>query len=245
MWAALLLQIGLGACAAEEKSVTADPDAQVVTTAEAGAEASVDAANVTPDTGPPPLTSKYTRPVLFITEQYQAGLSCDSLCGKQKGRCADASSTSAKPGDPRDCFGQSPYYIPRAWYAAGNNQTSESLECDDKAEAQIKSGLWGTTVYDFLQLDCCCMLRETQWLANDVENPKSCDEVCQARGLECGTHDLCRDVPSLCSKSFPEFPVQSIARYGPDEKGVGKETYPTCGAVPPKLRLQSHKCVCL
>ena len=119
------------------------------------------------------------------------------------------------------------------------------LECNEGAKAQIKSGLWGTTVYDFLQLDCCCLLRETQWLANDVKDPRSCDEVCQARGLECGSHDRCRDIPSLCSKSFPKFMVQSIAIYGPDAKGVGKQTYPTCDKVPGKVRLESHRCVCL
>jgi hypothetical protein len=239
------LLIGFGACGAE-KADTTEPDSQVTTTADTGPgpEASVDGGVEVPaDTGPPPLSSKYTRATLFITEQYKTGLSCESLCNGQKGRCA--SQSSKKTGDYRDCYGLSPYYIPRAWYAAGKNETSESLECADNVEAQIKGGLWGTTVYDFLQLDCCCLLRETQWLANDVKNPKSCNEVCKARGLECGTHDRCWDIPSLCTKSFPKFPVQSIATYGPNEKGVGQVTYPGCSKVPPTHRLESHRCVCL
>ena len=130
--------------------------------------------------------------------------------------------------------------------AVGNSITSDQLECNDIVPPTKKGGLFGTTVHEFVQFDCCCLLRETQWLANDIKSPKSCSEVCKARGLECGSHDRCRDIPSLCSKSFPEFFVQSMATYGEDPKtGKGMLTFPTCDEVPATNRLESHGCVCL
>ena len=182
--------------------------------------------------------------MLRFASAHKAGLSCSSLCAVEKGKCADAS--SEVQGEYATCYGKAPYYIPRAWYEIGNSSTSDQLECNDIVPPTKKGGLFGTTVHEFVQFDCCCLLRETQWLANDIKSPKSCSEVCKARGLECGSHDRCRDIPSLCSKSFPEFFVQSMATYGEDPKtGKGMLTFPTCDEVPATNRLESHRCVCL
>ena len=190
----------------------------------------------------PPLETQY-KDARRIVEFTTTGLSCATICGRNEGRCsADGDSDPENPynSDPATCFGRADYYIPRSHYEDEyqNYFPNQWLGCDEVAEPTYTGG------YTLYAVECCCMLEEPHRLANDVEAPTSCDDVCAERGLECRAYDRCREIPGLCSDSFPEFFVESIAHYDEDEGGTGMETYPACDQVPASNRLLSHTCMC-
>jgi hypothetical protein len=190
----------------------------------------------------PPLTTQYKDPKRIV-EYTNTPMSCASMCEANEGRCAmegDSDSEVGSGSDYRDCFRRADWYVPRAHYENDSETqfSSQWLECGESAATENNS-------HSLYALECCCILKEPHWLANDVESPISCAEVCSRRGLECQSYDLCRLIPNLCSSSFPEFFVQSIAHYAEDGDGTGMETYPTCGDVPGAAGLQSHSCVCM
>lgn len=194
----------------------------------------------------PPLQTQY-KDARRIVDFTTTGVSCASVCSASEGRCAMDGDTDPEPfsgSDVRDCFGRADYFIPRAHYEdeSQNYFPNESLECGQPADP-LYTGSFGAE-YTLYAVECCCMLEEPHRLANDVQSPASCNEVCAARGLECRAYDLCRQISGLCSDSFPEFFVDSIAHYSEDGDGTGMETYPRCDEVPSTHLLQSHTCMC-
>lgn len=195
----------------------------------------------------PPLLQTQYKDARRILEFTTAGVSCATVCGTNDGRCAmegDSDPERTSDSDFRDCFGRADYFVPRAHYEndAQNYFPNQSLTCGEVPDAVYTNSLGAE--YTLYVVECCCMLEEPHRLANDVQSPRTCDQVCAERGLECRAYDLCRQIPNLCSESFPEFFVESIARYDEDGDGTGMETYPRCGEAPGSHLLLSHTCMC-
>lgn len=178
------------------------------------------------------------RPAIVGREMHTPGMTCDSICGTASGSCSDEASL---------CDGDLPYSLHRGWWAedeALRDQQTDFFACPDEIPASRPGGNFRAPAPYFVAADCCCEVPETQWVNNRTDAPYSCDEVCEAVGLECGTHDLCLDDPRLCDTSFPMFNVQSVASYL-REDGTGILEYPDCGDTPAGgSTLQTHRCAC-
>lgn len=171
-------------------------------------------------------------------------ISCEEICSDGRGRCVEKGDSDSRPSggsDYLDCFGRADYIVPRAHFQneAQNYFPSEDIACEENAPASYDDG-----AYELYAVECCCILQEPHWIDNSVTEPQSCDAVCAEQGLECDSYDLCRQVPTLCSESFPEFIAQSVARYRAGGNDVGREEYPECAEVPAASNLQSHSCAC-